>query len=209
MGIAAGAGAAAAGTAAAAGGGAAAAGGLSALGYAGLAASAAGALTSAAGSYESGQSAKAQAEYQSQIAAQNQVLANQNATQAIAAGEATAEQAAIKQRADTGQIRAAEGASGVDVNSGSALDVQSSQSERDMLDQLIVRSNAERTAYGYKTQGLQFGGQAALEKAAAEQAPVAGDIGAVGSIFSGASGVANQDASWQRLAGGVKPLMSS
>ena len=184
-------------------------GGLSTLAELGMGAAALGGITSAVGSYESGQSAKAQAEYQSQVAAQNQVLANQNATQAIAAGEATAEQAAIKQRADTGQIRAAEGASGVDVNSGSALDVQSSQSERDMLDQLIVRSNAERTAYGYKTQGLQFGGQAALEKAAAEQAPVAGDIGAVGSIFSGASGVANQYASWQRLAGGVKPLMNS
>ncbi len=184
------------------GGGAALAGGAtlgSTLGIAGMASSALGGLTSAVGSYESGQATKAQDEYQAEVAAQNQKLAAQNAQMATAAGEAQAEQAGLKQRADLGQIRAAEAASGIDVNSGSAADVQASQSERDMLNALVIRSNAERTAYGYQTQALADSGQAQLYKAAGQQAPIAGGISAAGSLLSGAAGVANQYSSWQRL----------
>ncbi len=176
-------------------------GGLSTIAEIGMGASALGGITGAIGSYESGQAGKAQAEYQAEVAAQNQKLAQQSAQMASASGEAQAEQAGLKSRANLGAIRAAEGASGIDVNSGSAEDVQSSARGLGMLDQLTIRSNAAKTAYGYETQGLAYGGQQQLEKAVAQQAPIAGAFGAAGSLLSGAAGVSNQYATWQRLAG--------
>ena len=168
----------------------------------GSVASVLGGVVGAAGSLESGAAQSAAATYQAQLAASNEKIAQQNATQAEATGSAQVEQEGIKTKAEVGAIKAAQAASNIDVNSGSALDVRSSAAALGQLDALTIRSNAEKTAYGYETQASQFAGQESLEQATAQQAQLAGGIGAFSSILGAASGVSNQYSRWAQAAGG-------
>jgi hypothetical protein len=59
-----------------------------------------------------------------------------------------------------GQERAAFGASGVDVSSGSALDVQTNTAYVGELDALMIRTNAMRTAWGFKVEAQDYRQQA-------------------------------------------------
>lgn len=59
-----------------------------------------------------------------------------------------------------GAIKAAEAAGNVDVNSGSAVDVQSSAAALGELNAITIRGNAAKEAYGYETQSTSFENQA-------------------------------------------------
>jgi hypothetical protein len=168
----------------------------------GMAASALGGVTGAIGAERSAAATGAMASYQAQVAAQNATLASQNAALAGAAGEAQVEQAGLKTKGQVGAIKAAQAASNIDVNTGSALDVRSSAAELGELNALTIRSNAAKTAYGYQTQQLQFTGQQQAYEAEAAQAPTTGALGAAASLLSGAAGVSSQYAQWQRVNGG-------
>jgi hypothetical protein len=174
----------------------------STLSTVGAVAGAAGGLVSAIGAISSSEATGKAAEYQAQVAANNEQLAKTNAQMAGASGEQQVEAQGLKTRATVGAIKAAQAASNIDVNTGSAVDVQSSAAELGELDALTIRANAQKQVYGYETQGLSFQGQQGLASAEAAQAPVAGAIGAAGSLLSGASSVANQYARWQLASGG-------
>jgi hypothetical protein len=133
----------------------------------------AGAGASAFGSYETGA-------FQGQVARNNAIIAQQNADYARQAGSEQASIASRKGAAEGGKIKAAQAANGLDVNSGSALDVQAGERETNRLDAETVLNNAELTAYGYTTQSNNF-------KAQAQQDETAGDIGAVSSLLDKAS----------------------
>lgn len=149
-----------------------------------------GAAVSAYSQYESGQAQKASANYNSEVAANNAEIASQTATRAAQAGEAQAEATSQKTRATVGAITASQAAGNIDVNSGSALDVQSSAKELGELDALTVRSNAAKTAYGYQTQSASDTGQSQLDAFQAANAGTAGEISAGGSILGGVSNAA-------------------
>jgi hypothetical protein len=137
-------------------------------------------------SAESSAAAQAQAaNYQAQVARNNQTIANNNADAATAAGAAQEQQNAMKTRAEVGAQLADQASSGLDVNSGSAVDVRSSTSALGELSGLNIVNNAARTAYGYKTQSENFGAQANLDTMEASSASLAGDLGAAGSIIGG------------------------
>jgi len=137
------------------------------------------------------------ANYQAQVAANQQQIASQQAQQASAAGEQQAYNQGMRTRALVGSIEAAQGASNVDVNSGSAVDVRSSAAALGQLDALTIRSNAARQAYGFETQGVSYGAEAGLQQQKASQAGTAGTLGAFGSLLSGASSVARQYQGYQ------------
>jgi hypothetical protein len=172
-----------AGAAGAAGvGGAAAAGTLAEIG---TAAAVAGSAISAVGAIQSANAQSASAKYNAQIATQNQQQANQNASLAAASGD---QQAAIQQqktRAEVGAIKAQQAASNVDVNTGSAVDVQSSAAQLGELNAITIRSNAARTAYGYETQATGFGNEATLQNQQSSYDQTAGEIGAAGTFLGG------------------------
>lgn len=176
--------------------------GASTLAIAGIAASAIGTGVSVLGSIQSSNATRQAANYQAQVAANNAAIAQGQANQATAAGATAVEQQGLKTRAEVGAIKAAEGASNVDVNTGSNVDVRSSAAELGQLDALTIRSNAAKQAYGYEIAGAGFTGQAGLAQAQAAQAGTAGGISAAGSLLSGASGVSNQYLRWQQVAGG-------
>lgn len=154
-----------------------------------LAAGAIGGATSAAGSVEQGQAVSNAASYQAQVASNNAIIAGQNADYATAAGRAQAEAQSLKGAATAGRIKATQAASGVNVNSGSAVDVQTGQREASQLDTETVMNNAQLQAYGYRTQQTNFQAQQGLEQMEAEQAPIGADLGATGGLLSSASGL--------------------
>lgn len=160
-----------------------------------------GGISSAVGSMTSGAANKQAAEYQSQVAQNNAKLAEQNQQWSTEAGEAATAQQQQKTRAEVGGIKAAQAASGVDVNSGSAVDVRSSAAELGELDAMTIRSNATKQAYGYGTQAQGFNQQSTLDQLTAKNSGVAGDIGAGTSLLSGATGAASNYAKWQSAGG--------
>ena len=149
----------------------------------------AGAAVSAIGTIEGGEATQNMAAYQAQVAKNNQIIANQNAQYANEAGEAQAAATSLKGAAVAGKIKAGQAANNIDVNSGSAVNVQQSQREQAQLDTETVVNNAELTAYGYRTQAVGYGAQAGLETMEEEEAVPAAVTGAAGNLLSSASSV--------------------
>lgn len=172
------------------------------LATAGLLTSVAGAGVGAYGAIKQGEATSAADKYNAQIAANNAQIATQSANYAGAAGTAQAEQAGLQSRAKLGAIVANEGASGVDINSGSNLQVQSSARELGELNAITIRSNAARTAYGYQVQGANDTAQSQLDTFAANNATTAGDIGAGSSVLGGLGSAASNYAKFTMNGGG-------
>lgn len=147
---------------------------------------------STAGAVEAGAARSDAAAYQGQIARNNAVVAEQNRNYALRAGAQDAEIASLKGRARLGAIKAAQAANNIDVNTGSALDVQLGERESSRLDTLNVMHNAMLKAYGYS-------GEAANQRSAAtgyDQAGAAARkgalFGAAGSLLQGASAISSK-----------------
>lgn len=151
-----------------------------------------GAGVSAFGSAQSGAAQQSMYQYQAGVAQINKQIAEQNASYAEASGEVQAQQEGMKTRAEIGQTRATQGASGVDVNRGSAVDVRASEAEIGAENQALTRSNAARVAYGYRVEGAQQEAQSTVDLMAGKQAKTAGDIGAYASLLGGASSVSSK-----------------
>ena len=148
-----------------------------------------GSVVSAGGAVLGGIAAGNAASYQAQVAENNAQIARQNATYALQAGNAKQEQAGLKAAEEGGMVKASLAANNVDVNSGSALGVETATREKGALDQETIQNNAELQAYGYHTQETGFEAQAELDKATAAEAPIGAAIGATGSLLSNASAV--------------------
>jgi hypothetical protein len=125
--------------------------------------------------------------YQAKVASNNAIAARQNAAYAASAGAAQTEEAGLKARNQAASVRAGQAAEGVDVNSGSAADVQTSQREIGALDTATVSNNAALEAYGYQSQATSFQAQANLDRAEAGYAPFAGAIQGAGTLLSNPS----------------------
>jgi hypothetical protein len=168
------------------------------LAYASLATGVAGAGIAAYSAVQQGRAQSQAAQYQSAVARNNATMADYNAKVATQTGE-NEEAAKREQTAQTiGMERAAIGASGLDPNSGSPLRLQSDVARLGELDAATIRNNAMRTAYGFKTQGISYGAQAALDESQGRYATKAGNLGAFTSLISGASNVSSKWASFQQ-----------
>ena len=170
---------------------------------AGLALSVIGTGAGVMGQLQQASAAKASANYQSEVAAGNQQIAKQNAAYTAAEGEAQAGQQQQKVRAQEGAILAGQGSSGVDINSPTSQAVRASQSELGALDAQTIRANAARKAYGFESQAANFGNAASADTATGENAQTAGEIGAAGSLLSGAGDTAQNYADVMGKASGM------
>jgi hypothetical protein len=127
----------------------------------------------------------ASSNYQAVVAANNAVLANETADRTLAAGAAATEDVSMKSAANVGTIKAAQGASGVDVNSGSALNVQSSARELGELAATRTENNAQEKAYGYRVQASNDVAQAQLDLMTGKQQIAAGEQAQAGDVLKG------------------------
>jgi hypothetical protein len=151
-------------------------------------------IADAAGALVGAYGAKESAAYQAEVARINAGTAAWNAGQTIQSGEVSAANKGIQTRAQVGAQKATQGASGVDVNTGSALDTRAGTSAIGMTDARTITSDAAKRAYGFETQQASFLGEA-------NQAEEAGDIGATSSLITGISSVSNDFAKWQMVGG--------
>ncbi len=144
-------------------------------------------MISAVGSLVGGMAQSSADSYRAQVARNNAVTSDQNAAYSEQAGSAQATQAGMRAAAKQGAVKTSLAANGVNVNSGSAVDVQAGQRETGVTDAATVMTNAELQSYGYKTQATNFEAQAGLDDDAASYAPIGAAFGALGSLAGSSS----------------------
>lgn len=175
--------------------------GPSLLAYTGLASTALSGGISALGAEHTAEANQGNALYQQQVAKNNQSLANTQANQAAAAGSAQEDSLGLKQRAVAGQLEASQAANGLDIGSGSNLDVRESQDALNAYDTATLRHDTATKIYGYQVAGVTDQGQAGLYGAQAADASTAGNIAATGSLLSTAGQETSQYFNWMKVAG--------
>lgn len=143
------------------------------------------------------------ADFQAQIARNNAQIARANAAAATQAGDIAAFNVGLRTRDIVGRTKAAQAASGIDVNTGSAVDVQASERMLGMLDALTVRSNAARAAYGYESEAMSESARARILKRRASMSRLSGLIDATGTILEGATSIDRQRRVWQDTVGSL------
>lgn len=158
----------------------------------GLASTAIGAGVSAVGASYTGQAKSNMYNYQAGVADLNKKIASQNADYSREVGEVKAQDSGLRTEFQVGKMKAAQGATGLDVNSGSALATRQSQTLIGQHDQGTIRSNAARQAYGFDIEAIKYGAEGDMLRTAGKNAIEAGNLGAVSSILGGASSVASK-----------------
>jgi hypothetical protein len=133
-------------------------------------------------------------------------LAEQYAQAETEKGQRLEEQKRLQTASQQGAIRAAAGASGLDVNDGSPVRLAGDTAALGELDALTIRNNAARSAFGYRVKGMDYAAQAELDNMSSEDAARSGELGMWGSIIGGASSVSDKWLGWKmnRAAGATR-----
>jgi hypothetical protein len=163
------------------------------------AASIGGKIAGAAGESKQADATSAEANYRAQVAANNKIIAEQNARYAVQAGRTNAQAQDFQTRAALGQATAAQGASGIDVASGSPVDVRSSIQQLGRLKTLEEIQKADLEAYGYKQKASDFGAESGLQTYKAQSAQAAKGPALFNTILGGATSLGDK---WLRFKGG-------
>jgi hypothetical protein len=141
--------------------------------YAAIALSSFSTVQNVMGAQRQASAASAQGQYAKAVDYENARLSDLEAKDATDRGQLEAQRQGLATRQAIGSSRAALAAQGVDVSSGSAADVQASESAVGALDELTIRNNAAREAWGYKVQGIQ-------QRREGDVAAITGDMTASG-----------------------------
>jgi hypothetical protein len=149
------------------------------------------------GGVVSGIGAKQQADAQANAANYNAAVARNAALFAQQQGEVNAQANDRKTAAMIGRQRAVYAAGGIDVNSGSPLDIQADTADFGRLNSLTIRNNAARDAYGYQA-------NANLDEASASNYEQAGNTALIGSLIGTAGSVGSKWSSFAQE--GVDPF---
>lgn len=163
-----------------------------AIGAIGLGASLAGGVLSANAAASKGYATQRMYNYQAGIAKVNSLINQQNSDYASVTGEIKAAQYGMKAAQQQGLIRVNQAASGIDVNSGSAAEVQASQDKVNRMDMDQIRANAAKTAYDYRVAADNDLRQAGLYTLAGQNAAAAGEMDRTSSLISTATSVSSK-----------------
>jgi hypothetical protein len=148
------------------------------------------------GALQQASAASAQANYAAKVAEVNKQTSLYAADDARKRGAAAEEQQRLKTKQLAGRQRAVLAANGVELSSGSPLDVLTDTASVGELDALTVRGNANREALGYEAQARNYGYDANLDRMRAQAAATAGPISAAGTLIGGLGSVADK---WYRM----------
>lgn len=129
----------------------------------------------------------ASAQYQAAVARNNAVIARQNQEASAQAGAVQTEQASLKARVENADVRAGFAGNNIDVNRGSAADVQAGQREIGQLDAETVARNAALQSYGYGVQSSNYATEAKVDQAEGRLAPIEGLLEGAGSFIGNAN----------------------
>lgn len=118
------------------------------------------------------------ADFQSGMMEQNAQFKLKTADETINAGNTSADWQRVRAGQTVGTQRSVQAANGIDVNSGSAAQLQDDTAMLGELDALTIQNNAAREAYGYRVQAKQ-------DILNASQTVQNGKTAAMGSILGG------------------------
>ncbi len=166
--------------------------GIETLAIGSLVASAASAGVGALGASASADASSAAYNYKAAVANNNAIIAQRNADAALAAGRQGGQTNDLKTRNLVGTQVATEASSGLDVGSGTNVNLRESAYNLGHLDTLTILNNAAKNAAGFKAQGMNFTAETGLDTASAENAQVAGNYGVATSLLGGASSFASK-----------------
>lgn len=158
----------------------------------GTAASLAGGAVATGGALAKGASDRNQYQYQAGVALLNQNIAKQNAAYTRDVGENAAFLSGRKTQSTIATEKVIQSAGGLDVNSGSNLDVRKSTADVGAIDQATIRQNYAKKAYGYEVEAATKGAEATGDVIAGDQAGKAGNINAASSILGTAASVSSK-----------------
>ncbi len=138
---------------------------------------------------------QAQAAYSADVSTRNALLADASAQDAVQRGALAESRLRSGTRQLIGAQRSGYAGQGVDVNSGSAADVQADSSRLGEMDALTIRTNAMREAHGYGVQASNDRTQAAMTRLAGDNQAGALRDQSVSTLLTGGSRLANM---WQQ-----------
>lgn len=140
--------------------------------------------------YSQAQAARAQGAYQKQQLGFNARLSDLAAQDAIRRGQEDAQRHRTATKGLIGSQRASLAAQGIEIDSGSALEIQQDTRALGELDALTIQNNARRQAWGFKVQAqdLRFQGRMAKlgARTQARSTLIAGGMGAARDAAQGA-----------------------
>ena len=157
-----------------------------------LGASAAGTVVSTLGAIQQGKAAQAEANYRSQVARNNAILANRAAEDARKQGELEANLQRQESRQLQARQRAALAGAGVVVDQDSAATLVEDTAALGELDALTIRNNAEREALGFEAQAGNFNADAELASLEGRNARRAATFKAGATLITGFGSVASK-----------------
>lgn len=138
--------------------------------------------------------AEAQAEAQARAAEQNAKIAKAQGHDAIIRGGEKELELRRDLARHKGNQRATLAANGIDINSGSALDVQNASISEGEYDAAAIRQNAARERWGYEMEAKNYQTQAANARA---QGKAASNNALFGSVIGGINNIAGSfGSSW-------------
>lgn len=151
-----------------------------------------GGITGAFGASKKADAEAAAMQYKAQVARNNAIIAERNATQATIAGGAKAQINDLKTKNLVATQLVTQAANGLDVNTGTNVAVRQSAADLGRLDTLTILANAAKETQGFKDQAAQFLAEATLDESSAKYAKEAGDINIATSLLGGATSVADK-----------------
>lgn len=140
--------------------------------------------------------AKAQMNYQADVNKRNAKIAQANADMKRQEGIEESRLQKIRNLQKVGAQQAAMAANGIDVSSGTALDVVEDTAAMGELDTLTTRYNAETQAQAYERQANNLTNQANMDIISGQNAYKSGITGAIGSGFKGLGDTASVASRW-------------
>jgi hypothetical protein len=114
--------------------------------------------------HQAAKGAKAMGEYEGKILETNARYADEQAEDALARGKEEEDRHKAAVRMLIGSQRTAIAAQGIELGSGSALDLQLEAEGLGALDALTIRNNARRESFGYKVQATDYRNRASLSR---------------------------------------------
>lgn len=163
-----------------------------------------GGVTSAVGSYFSAATQKATLKGQAAVADVNARIAELGAQSALLQGQQQVGALTLKAGQLKSSQRASMAANGIDLGVGSAAEIQASTDIMKEIDANTLTANAVRSAWGYRTQAVNFENEALTKRATAGAINPFGS--AAGTLLTNATHVAS---SWYSLnkSGALKGTM--
>lgn len=142
------------------------------------------------GNRSAADAAKRQGEFEAQALEYNASIADMQAADALEIGEDQQQLHMLEVRRLIGEQRTTLAGSGVDISSGTALDIQEDSAFLGEIDRQMIASNAAREAWGFKAQAGDIRNRARLTRAGAKNIAQSYRNQAISTMIGGAVDVA-------------------